>query len=180
MTTWEYNGTNLKLRQNFPNHDFYELDNIYLEFLNKNPKYRQDSNEVKNKFIRAVDSQEFMQKVNQYFSSFNDINKLMQLKPCVFNFTIIDYKYITEETCQTRNLSEERKLDIKKQLVYEYSLQLNYSGCETFSEFWIPHFFEDDSQDYEMLTDLNNLFIQSNIMVYKRNFLKLQELFNNA
>ena len=109
--------------------------------------------------------------------NFKGVRDLMKKKPCIFNFDVTDYKYITEETCCAKNLSEERKLDIKKQLVYELALQLNYAGGWTYSEFWIPHFFDDNEKDFEEVTGLNQLFTSSKITVYKRNFLKLQELY---
>jgi len=99
----------------------------------------------------------------------------MLKKPCVFNFTVIDYKYITVETCTANSLSEERKLDIKKQLVYEFALQINYFGSWTYSEFWIPFYFEDDEKDFEPIINPNSMFTNAKIVIYKRNFLKLQE-----
>ncbi len=177
IKTWEWNGQNLKLSPKSRNHEFYELDELYNEYLNKNPKYRNDPSDERNKFIRAEDKDEFLERVNVYFSKFKGVRDLMKKKPCIFNFDVIDYKYITEETCCAKNLSEERKLDIKKQLVYELALQLNYAGGWTYSEFWIPHFFDDNEKDFEEVIGLNQLFTSSKITVYKRNFLKLQELY---
>lgn len=177
IKTWEWNGQNLKLFPKSRNHEFYELDELYNEYLNKNPRYRNDRSDDRNKFIRAEDKDEFLERVNTYFSKFKGVRDLMKKKPCIFNFDVIDYKYITEETCCAKNLSEERHLDIKKQLVYEFSLQLNYTGSWTFSEFWIPYFFDDTEKDFEEVTGLNQLFTNSKITVYKRNFLKLQELY---
>ena len=57
------------------------------------------------------------------------------------------------------------------------AVQLNYAGSWTFSEFWIPYFFEDTEIDFEEVNGLNQLFTNSKITVYKRNFLKLQELY---
>ncbi|MFA7445725.1 MAG: hypothetical protein WCY89_07225 [Flavobacteriaceae bacterium] len=170
------NGENLKLFPKSRNHEFYELDELYNEYLNRNPRYRNDPSDYRNKFIRAEDKDEFLARVTTYFSRFK-VRDLMKKKPCIFNFDVIDYKYITEETCCTINLSEERILDIKKQLVYEFALQLNYTGGWTFSKFWIPYYFDDNEKDFVEVIGLHELFIKSKITVYKRNFLKLQELY---
>jgi hypothetical protein len=176
ITTWDWNGKNLKLYPKSRNHDFYELDELYYEFLNKNPRYKNDPNNEKNKFIRAEDKDEFLNRVEAYFSKFT-VRDLMKKKPCIFNFDVIDYKYITEQTCCATILSDERHLDIKKKLVYEFALQLNYPGGWTNSEFWIPYFFDDSEDDFEEVTGVNELFKKSKITVYKRNFLTLQELY---
>lgn len=167
---------NVKLTPKFQNHDFYALDNIYLKYVNKNPKHIQFPNEERFINVTSNHRSDFFNEINNYFSSLS-LSELMLKKPCVFNFTVVDYKYITEETCTAYNLSDERKLDIKKQLVYEFALQLNYFGSWTYSEFWIPYFFEDNDKDFEVVTNTNRLFSDSKIIVYKRNFLKLQELY---
>lgn len=168
--------TNVKLIAKFPNHEFYELDNIYLKYVNLNQKYQASPDDDRFKCIASIHRDSFFREVNEYFSRFQ-LAELMEMKPCVFNFTIIDYKYISEESCTAKYLSVERKIDIQKQLVYEFSLQLNYVGCWTYSEFWIPTFFDDGEQDYEVVKLPNEKFTESKIMVYKRNFFKLQEIY---
>jgi hypothetical protein len=169
---------NIKLIPKFTNHDFHVTDNIYLKYVNKNPKHIQQPNE--DRFINVTSNHrfDFFAEINDYFNNLS-LSELMLKKPCVFNFSVIDYKYIAEETCTTSFLSDERKLDVKKQLVYEFALQLNYFGSWTYSEFWIPFFFEDNETDFEELENPNRLFIDSKIVIYKRNFLKLQELYIN-
>jgi hypothetical protein len=167
---------NVKLTPKFQNHDFYELDNIYLKYVNRNPKHIQNPNE--DRFLNVTSNHriDFFEEINKYFTSLS-LSELMLKKPCVFNFTVIDYKYISEESCVSNLLSGERKLDIQKQLVYEFALQLNYFGSWTYSEFWIPYFFEDDEKDFEAIKNLNKNFTDAKIVIYKRNFLKLQELY---
>jgi hypothetical protein len=165
---------NVKLTPKFQNHDFYELDNIYLKYVNRNPRHIAQPNEDRFLNVTSNHRNDFFTEINNYFSNLS-LSELMVKKPCVFNFTVIDYKYITAETCTATSLNEERKLDIKKQLVYEFALQLNYFGSWTFSEFWIPFFFDDNEKDFEAITNPNVMFTNSKIVIYKRNFLKLQE-----
>jgi hypothetical protein len=164
----------VKLTPKFQNHDFYELDNIYLKYVNRNPRHIAQPNEDRFLNVTSNHRNDFFTEINNYFSNLS-LSELMVKKPCVFNFTVIDYKYITAETCTATSLNEERKLDIKKQLVYEFALQLNYFGSWTFSEFWIPFFFDDNEKDFEAITNPNVMFTNSKIVIYKRNFLKLQE-----
>lgn len=168
--------TNVKLTSKFQNHDYYDLDNIYLKYVNKNPKHVQHPNDDRFLNVTSNQRQDFFNEVNEYFGRLS-LKELMLKKPCVFNFTVVDYKYITEQSCTTYALSEERKLDIKKQLVYEFALQLNYFGSWTYSEFWIPYFFDDNEQDFEVVKNPNRQFTNSRIVIYKRNFLKLQEIY---
>jgi hypothetical protein len=165
---------NLKLTPKFQNHDFYELDNIYLKYVNRNPKHIAQPNEERFLNVTSNHRADFFGEINNYFSKLS-LSELMLKKPCVFNFTLIDYKYITEETCTANTLNDERKLDIKKQLVYEFALQINYFGSWTFSEFWIPFFFDDNEKDFEAITNPHSMFTNAKIVVYKRNFIKLQE-----
>src|SRR5690606_12810195 len=71
IMTWDYIGhKNLKLSPKFHNYEFYELDEIYHEFLNKNPRYKNEPNNENNKFITARYFDEFLKKINEYFSNF--------------------------------------------------------------------------------------------------------------
>ncbi|GAB4038699.1 hypothetical protein [Spirosoma jeollabukense] len=170
-----YNHTNVKLIPRTKSHDFTQIDSIYNKYVNKNPKHIQYPLKEVYSNVSSIDRDSFFSEINNYFNRFT-LSQLLAKKPCIFDFTIIDYKYITEDTCTTKNLSEERKLDIKKQLVYEFALQLNYVGSWSFSEFWIPHFFEDD-QDFQIVENLNSSFEDARIKVFKRNFIKLQDLY---
>lgn len=167
---------NVKLTAKYANHDFYELDNIYLKYVNRNPKYRQNPNEERFANVSSTMKDDFFGEINNYFGRLS-LGELLLKKPCIFNFTVVDYKYITEETCTSVYLSPERKLDIQKQLVYEFALQLNYKGSWTFSEFWIPAFFEDNDMDFVEVVNPNKMFTSAKIRVIKRNFLKLQEIY---
>jgi len=166
---------NVKLTPRIKNHEFYEIDNIYLKYVSKNPKHIQYPSEQRFLNVASIHRNEFFSEVNDYFNGLT-LNELMSKRPCIFKFTVIDYKYIAEETCTATYLSEERKLDIQKQLVYEFALQLNFSGSETNSEFWIPCFFIDD-KDFQVVLNPHRQFTDAGITIYKRNFLKLQEVY---
>jgi hypothetical protein len=168
--------TNVKLTPKISNHDFYEIDNIYLKYVNRNPRHLQEPNEERFLNVASIHRQDFFNEVNLYFQQ-QSLGELMSKRPCIFNFTVIDYKYITEETCCARQLSDERSVDIQKQLVYEFALQLNYVYCHTNSEFWIPYFFDDKEVDFEVVKNSNFRFHDAGILIYKRNFLKLQEVY---
>lgn len=153
----------------------HELDRIYAEFVKRNPKYAHNDDE--NKFIPAEFYGDFLSKVAEYLLSPNSTKALITITPFVFDFIVIDYKYISEHSCSAVSLSDTRKLDVQKQLVYEFALQLNYQHSKAHSEFWIPHFFEEVDGDFEEVHNLNRLFSESRIKVVKRNFLKLQQLY---
>lgn len=169
---------NVKLTPKFKNHDYYELDNLYLKYVNRNPKHIQSPSEERFINVTSKHRDDFFREINSYFGKMT-LTDIMHKKPCVFNFTVIDYKYIAADTCTAKYLNMERRLDIKKQLVYELALQLNYFGCWTFSEFWIPAFFPDKEMDFEEVGGLNKLFNDSRIKVFRRNFIKLQEIYIN-
>lgn len=167
---------NVKLTPKIANHEFYELDNIYFKYVNRNPKYIQNAGDKRFQNVASIHREDFFSEVNRYFGSLK-LAELMSKRPCIFDFTVIDYKYITEESCITTYLSEERRLDIQKQLVYEFALQLNYNSSHTSSEFWIPFYFDENEKDFLAVTNLNRLFTQAGIVVYKRNFFKLQQAY---
>lgn len=167
---------NVKLVPKLKNHTFYQIDEIYQKYLNKNYRYTQNPKDERFANVASMHREDFFNDVNNYFSKCR-LNELMLKRPCIFNFTIIDYKYITEESCCSVLLSAERRLDVKKQLVYEFALQLNYYGAWTLSQFWIPYYFEDADKDFIEVLHPNKLFTESKIAVFKRNFLKLQDIY---
>ena len=69
------------------------------------------------------------------------------------------------------------KLDITKQLVYEWTLNCNLDYQFFESEFWISYY--DDSDRFQLLSNIDNIaFNKSNIRVYKINFKILQDQYN--
>lgn len=164
----------------YEGHSFNKIDSIYRRYAISNPVDLRDESAKRNLSIRAIDKAGFLKEVNAYFSSFKRIIDLMRSRPCIFDFILVDYKYIAQATCQALCLSEGREIDIRKQLVYEFSLQLNYLGCKTFSEFWIPFYFQDHEKDFEVVENPHQLFSDSMIVVYRRNFFKLQANYING
>lgn len=101
------------------------------------------------------------------------------------NVTIIDYKYMRQsdyEKYSPDTIDEKGenkiKLDIHKQLVYEWAVQKNFENSETESEFWIPHY--SDSSDFEkskldITAQASSEFQKSKVKLKKINFKVLQE-----
>ena len=174
--SWLYKGgTNLRMWKKHAGIPLPELDRIYVEFVKQNPRYLHNDDQTK--FVASEYYDAFLNKITEYLLSPNSTKALTAISPFVFDFVIIDYKYIAEQTCAAANLSDGRKLDVQKQLVYEYALQLNYHHSKTKSEFWIPHFFEEVDGDFEEVQILNRLFSDAKVKVVKRNFLKLQQIY---
>ncbi|MBV6439452.1 MAG: hypothetical protein EPGJADBJ_01092 [Saprospiraceae bacterium] len=98
-------------------------------------------------------------------------------------YQIIDYKYMRISDYETYSpfyIDEKGenkvKEDIHKQLVYEWTVQQNWSA-KTQSEFWIP-FFSSDPSVLEQVEVINNpYFNKSQIKVVKINFKTLQEFY---
>ncbi len=96
---------------------------------------------------------------------------------------VIDYKYMRLSNYQDYSPFQidekgENKVkeDIHKQLVYEWTVQQNWSTT-TQSEFWIP-FFSKDTTIFEEEEPINNTYFnQSQIKVFKINFKTLQEFY---
>jgi hypothetical protein len=108
---------------------------------------------------------------------------------------VIDYKYMPELAFieyneNILNYKGENKVssDIHKQLVYEWTIQKNFSemkiqnfpistkGLKTLSEFWIPYYTsEEDNFIKKEESETNEEFDKSGIKVYKVNFNTLQK-----
>jgi hypothetical protein len=176
ISSWVYKeDTVFRLRKyniDFPN---IEIDRIYEEFVLLNPNY--NVNDDRSKVITSAFYNKFLSRAKEFILTLDSARKPQHLRPFNFDFTIIDYKYIAEYTCNTSILSETRRLDIQKQLVYEYAMQLNYPSSKTNSEFWIPSFFDNIEDDFKEVENLNRHFIDARIKVFKRNFVKLQQLY---
>lgn len=172
---------NLRLIPTIENHTYNDIWNIYQTFVNRNPKvireplkdyFRNVADLHKNDFVQAV-----LMKIIEY-----KLEHLLNRKPLIFDFTIIDYKYVAEPLFQHQNLIPERQHDIKKQLVYEMALQSGYDTIKTKSQFWIPYYFKDEESSeeidvWENVTQLNNSLRKNGIKVRKLNFEYLQELY---
>lgn len=113
----------------------------------------------------------------EYIRTIRSIPNLWIKKPCGVDFLVIDYKYIEESTCIGKNLSTEREMDLRKQLVYEFALRQNFNKSEAYSQFWIPSFSGDLEQDYEEVDNLHRAFTNSKVKVIKRNFFRLQKFY---
>lgn len=119
----------------------------------------------------------------------NDLNKFKSFiveEAMYISFStirIIDYKYMRVSDYShyspfyiDENGENKVKEDIHKQLVYEWTVQKNWSA-KTRSEFWIP-FFSSDPSLFEQVEEINNsYFKQSQIKVVKINFKTLQEFY---
>ncbi len=120
----------------------------------------------------------------------------MQTSAHQIYLNVIDYKYMSEVAFHeyneyTLNESGENKVqdDIKKQLIYEWTLQQNFpevvnfphsfTEISTMSEFWIPYFSdeEDDFLTQKLVDVINNKFNASQIKIVKINFQTLQKYY---
>ncbi len=166
----------LKMQPRSDDYDYSEIYRIFEEYANKNPNYIRNPEDENLKSVARQHLTAFSSALEEYISTLN-LSLLLQKKPRIVDFQLVDYKYVEESTCKAFSLNEERQLDIKKQLVYELALQLNFTGCHTKSEFWIPCFYDDEEIDSEIVIDLNRTFDENDIKVVKRNYFKLQEIY---
>lgn len=170
--------------------DFYKIKDaypeilkIYNQYLNRNHFYVQNPI-PRNKFILQQHIQDFKRDILRQIYEYDILNFLKNNDFGVnFNIRIIDYKYmrISDYSRYSPFHIDEKgenkvKEDIHKQLVYEWSVQQNWSA-KTQSEFWIP-FFSSDPSIFEQVEVINNpYFNQSQIKVVKINFKTLQEFY---
>jgi hypothetical protein len=166
----------LRIQPRQEDYDYKEIYDIYEKYANKNPSYIWNPEDEALKCISRQHLADFYRELIIYLSNLN-LSVLLHKKPRIIDFQLIDYKYIEEETCKGYSLNAERRLDIKKQLVYELALQLNFTGCQTKSQFWIPYFYYSEEQDLQTVTNLNRSFVDNGITVVKRNYFKLQEIY---
>jgi len=160
----------LKIKPKFEDYDYGEIYGIFEKYANRNPNYINNPGDETLKSISRHHLNDFSSDLEDYISTLN-LSLLLEKKPRIVDFQLVDYKYIEEDTCKGSGLSNQRKLDIKKQLVYELALQLNYTLCQTKSEFWIPFFYDDIEQDLQIVTDLHREFYDNGIKVVRRNYL---------
>lgn len=174
---WQH-GTrvNLQLTPINNKHTFIDLWNIYNRWVDKNPSVRKHPERSHYRNVAEQNSEEFLQEFMTYFYSLRT-SQLINRKPLLYKFLVIDYKYVAEELFQSYNLIPERQHDIKKQLVYEMALQSGYETRQTRSEFWIPTFFADSEDIYEEVENLNSTLTDNGISVLKMNFEYLQEIY---
>ena len=98
-------------------------------------------------------------------------------------YQIIDYKYMRLSDYENYSpfyVDEKRenkvKEDIHKQLVYEWTVQQNWSA-KTQSEFWIPYYKDSIELEPEEEIIENSHFSKSQIKIIKINFKALQEFY---
>lgn len=169
---------NLRLIPTNPEHTFNDIWDIYQEFVSRNPKVIKEPNIAYFRNVADKHVMEFVKKVLLKISEFKT-SHLINRKPFIFDFTVIDYKYVDEALFKSQHLIDERKFDIKKQLVYEMALQSGYDTIKTKSEFWIPGYFVEKQVD-EVCTEVdgtNYLLTVNEISVMKLDFIYLQELY---
>jgi hypothetical protein len=165
--------------------DFQEVQNLHRPILDIYDKY---GNIIPNPFKEGKTMKVFTQEDVEAFK--RDIENYFKINSLLINLDlsiirIIDYKYMRQSDYQRYNPhtideTEENKIkdDIHKQLIYEWTVQQNFAGSITQSEFWIPNFAE--NLDFEISKlDVTNYasieFKQSQIRVVKINFKILQE-----
>lgn len=169
---------NLRLIPLNTGHSFIDIWDIYQEFVARNPKvikepynayFRNVADKHVNEFVNKI-----LLKIAEYKTS-----HLINRKPFIFDFTIIDYKYVAEVLFKSQQLIDERKFDIKKQLVYEMALQSGYETIKTKSEFWIPGYFKFEQKGDVCIEveHTNSLLTLNEITVMKLDFSYLQELY---
>lgn len=167
-----------KIRRYYP-----ELLDKYNEYLYKNPKFAQFE-DVKHKNIRELDYTDFKREMLSQIYRYDIFDLLRREDNWVkLSIRIIDYKYMRVSDYSRyspfyidENGENKVKEDIHKQLVYEWTVQQNWSA-KTKSEFWIP-FFSSDPSVFEQVEAINNsYFNQSQIKVVKINFKALQEFY---
>jgi len=155
-----------KLRNSYP-----KIFNAYERFVQIEDNYLQPGR--KYFFMYENDFREFIKIANE------ELEDLYSTSP----YQIIDYKYMRLSDYKKyspfhldENSENKVKEDIHKQLVYEWTVQKNWSA-KTQSEFWIP-FFSNDLAVFEQVEVINNPhFNQSQIKLVKINFKILQEFY---
>lgn len=172
--------TNLKLVPVFDRHSFQDLWNIYIKWVEKNPSVLKHPEKAHHRNVADQHKAGFIEELMKYFYSLKT-HQIINRKPLLYKFLVVDYKYVAEELFQSQTLILERQHDIKKQLVYEMALQSGYETKNTRSEFWIPAFFgsndEENEYEYEEVENLNSVLTDNGITVLRMNFEYLQEIY---
>jgi hypothetical protein len=171
---------NLRLNPKYQNHTFSDIWEIYQSFVDKNPKVIREPLQDYFRNVAHIHKREFIETILMKITGFK-LEHLINRKPFIFDFTIIDYKYVAEQLFKSINLIPQRKHDIKKQLVYEMALQSGYETRKTKSEFWIPGYFTiaegEEPKIWEEVENLNYELNNNEIVVVKLNFEHLQEIY---
>lgn len=167
---------NLKLTPIHNNHSFMDLWSIYNKWVDKNPSVKKHPERSYYRNVAEQNKEEFLQELITYFRSLQS-SQILNRRPLIYKFLIVDYKYVSEKLFQSIKLIPERLHDIKKQLVYEMALQSGYDTKQTRSEFWIPTYFTESETIYEDVEDLNLNLVNNGIDVLKINFEYLQEIY---
>lgn len=160
---------------------FYEFDHLkelYPKIFSAYWKYVKEEEN----FLRKGSKFFFM--YSEEFTKFmNVVNE--ELEEAIFEkpYKIVDYKYMRISDFQNyspyyidENGENKVKEDIHKQLVYEWTVQQNWSA-KTQSEFWIP-FYSSDEQLFEEEQQVTNMYFnESQIKLVKINFHKVQKFY---
>lgn len=173
----QYN--NLKLIPVIDRHNYQDLWSIYTKWVEKNPSVIRHPEKTNHRNVADQHKATFIEELMKYFYTLKT-QQLIVRRPLLYDFLIVDYKYVAEVHFQSHTLIPERQHDIKKQLVYEMALQSRYETKNTRSEFWIPAFFSDNEEneyEFEEVVNLNSYLTNNGITVLKMNFEYLQEIY---
>lgn len=98
------------------------------------------------------------------------------------DYKVYDFKYVSHVSYTSPNLSKKCERDVKKQIVYEYALQLN-RGCNTSSHLQVPYYFEDNPKGIveEIKNErVNDKLSNQNIGLCLIDFEKVREVYVNT
>jgi hypothetical protein len=185
-------GSREELILKIKSRDYDDIDELRVRLINTYNRNPKDPNKYEN--VRKVDFDDstrgfkLREKMFKHLLT-RDISELLDRRPIVLEglkFNVIDYKYMKStdyknygESIVDENGENKIKDDIQKQLIYEWTLQQNFEGSQTRSEFWIPYYSEDLNfeQSKKIIEFLSEDFKQSQIDVCKVNFKVLQEYY---
>jgi hypothetical protein len=98
-------------------------------------------------------------------------------------YLVFDFKYMSYQAYMKRNLGSKATKDIKKQLVYEYCLQLIHPNCVTESTLDVPHYFRVRPEGIGELVkrgDLNRELRLADIDVFKVDYVQVQDVYHET
>ena len=156
---------------------FYDIVDIYDEMC---LRYSKRYNETRDIFYQNLTKENFKNFEKKALSILGNLD-ILELIALLHTSTVIDFKYMdvrdySEYSESQLNYNYENKIhhDIKKQLVYEYTLQNNYPSSTTKSEFWIPAYLNNDQFKKRYLVS-NIEFSKNKIDLFQINFRTIQE-----
>lgn len=171
---------NLKLTPRIANHSYQDLVAIYNRFVEKNPGVLRHPDRINYRNVAEIHKREFVEALLLKLVEYKT-DQLINRKPLLFTFTVIDYKYVAEPLFRSYSLIPERQHDVKKQIVYEMALQSGYETSRTKSQFWIPGYFQNENDGeidvWAKVDYLNSTLVDNGIEVLKLNFQYLQSLY---